>query len=97
MPSTVAIVTFTLRLCPPQWAEYVLFASLLVAVCLIFSVMAHFYTYMDPAEIEAEFKKKDDDHDVREEKMERKDSQRSKRSSLEMTEGRGSEPKQSRM
>lgn len=39
-----------------QWAEYVLFASLLVAVCIIFSIMAYFYTYIDPAEIEAKFK-----------------------------------------
>lgn len=39
-----------------QWAEYVLFASLLVAVCIIFSIMAYFYTYIDPAEIEAQFK-----------------------------------------
>ncbi|XP_014028426.2 solute carrier family 15 member 1 isoform X1 [Salmo salar] len=38
-----------------QWAEFVLFASLLVAVCVIFSIMAYFYTYMDPAEIEAQF------------------------------------------
>ncbi|XP_056157187.1 solute carrier family 15 member 1-like [Lampris incognitus] len=40
---------------PEQWAEYVLFSSLLVAVCVIFAIMAHFYTYMDPTEIEAEF------------------------------------------
>lgn len=39
-----------------QWAEYVLFASLLVAVCVIFSIMAYFYTYIDPAEIESQFK-----------------------------------------
>lgn len=39
----------------PQWAEYVLFASLLVCVCIVFSVMAYFYTYTDPAEIEAKF------------------------------------------
>nr|DBA33096.1 TPA: hypothetical protein GDO54_000827 [Pyxicephalus adspersus] len=47
-----------------QWAEYMLFAALLVAVCIIFAVMAYFYTYVDPAEIEAQFdsdgnKKKD--------------------------------------
>ncbi|KAA0713247.1 Dedicator of cytokinesis protein 9 [Triplophysa tibetana] len=39
-----------------QWAEYVLFSSLLVAVSIIFSIMAYFYTYIDPAEIEAKFK-----------------------------------------
>ncbi|XP_071320717.1 solute carrier family 15 member 1b [Trachinotus anak] len=38
-----------------QWAEYILFASLLVLVCIIFAVMAHFYTYIDPAKIEAQF------------------------------------------
>ena len=43
-----------------QWAEYFLFASLLVAVCVIFSIMAYFYTYIDPAEIEAQFKNKDE-------------------------------------
>ncbi|XP_075963327.1 solute carrier family 15 member 1 [Anarhichas minor] len=52
---------------PKQWAEYILFASLLVVVCFIFSIMAHYYTYIDPAEIEAQFTKKvyedDDDED----------------------------------
>lgn len=38
-----------------QWAEYILFAALLVAVCIIFAVMAYFYTYIDPTEIEAQF------------------------------------------
>ncbi|NWJ09984.1 S15A1 protein, partial [Crypturellus undulatus] len=37
-----------------QWAEYVLFAALLLVVCFIFSVMAYFYTYIDPNEIEAQ-------------------------------------------
>lgn len=31
-----------------------LFAALLFAVCIIFSVMAYFYTYIDPNEIEAQ-------------------------------------------
>lgn len=38
-----------------QWAEYILFASLLVLVCIIFAIMAYFYTYTDPAKIEEEF------------------------------------------
>ncbi|NXE19376.1 S15A1 protein, partial [Ardeotis kori] len=38
-----------------QWAEYVLFAALLLAVCIIFAIMAYFYTYVDPNEIEAQF------------------------------------------
>uniref|UniRef100_A0A672U7Q0 Solute carrier family 15 member 1 n=1 Tax=Strigops habroptila TaxID=2489341 RepID=A0A672U7Q0_STRHB len=37
-----------------QWAEYVLFAALLLAVCIIFAVMAYFYTYTDPTEVEAQ-------------------------------------------
>ncbi|XP_041637847.1 solute carrier family 15 member 1-like [Cheilinus undulatus] len=40
---------------PDQWAEYILFASLLVLVCIIFAIMAYFYTYTDPAKIEAQF------------------------------------------
>ncbi|XP_051016943.1 solute carrier family 15 member 1 [Acomys russatus] len=40
---------------PEQWAEYILFASLLLVVCVIFAVMARFYTYVNPAEIEAQF------------------------------------------
>ncbi|CAH2223630.1 solute carrier family 15 member 1 [Pelobates cultripes] len=43
-----------------QWAEYILFAALLVAVCIIFAIMAYFYTYIDPAEIEAQFDKDDE-------------------------------------
>ncbi|KAL1268291.1 hypothetical protein QQF64_033654 [Cirrhinus molitorella] len=42
---------------PKEWAEYVLFASLLLAVSFIFSIMAYFYTYIDPAEIEAKIRK----------------------------------------
>lgn len=41
-----------------QWAEYVLFAALLLVVCIVFAIMARFYTYVNPAEIEAQF---DDD------------------------------------
>ncbi|CAL8389217.1 unnamed protein product [Boreogadus saida] len=40
---------------PDQWAEYILFAALLIFVCVVFSVMAYFYTYTDPAEVEARF------------------------------------------
>ncbi|XP_049634476.1 solute carrier family 15 member 1 [Suncus etruscus] len=38
-----------------QWAEYVLFAALLLAVCIIFAIMARFYKYINPAEVEAQF------------------------------------------
>ncbi|XP_008514493.1 solute carrier family 15 member 1 [Equus przewalskii] len=41
-----------------QWAEYILFAALLLVVCVIFGIMAQFYTYVNPAEVEAKF---DDD------------------------------------
>ncbi|NXL47946.1 S15A1 protein, partial [Podilymbus podiceps] len=51
-----------------QWAEYVLFAALLLAVCIIFAVMAYFYTYIDPNEIEAKF-------DEEEKKQVKKDQQ----------------------
>lgn len=46
---------------PDQWAEYILFASLLVLVCIIFAVMAYFYTYIDPAKIEAQFSQPEDE------------------------------------
>ncbi|XP_044525281.1 solute carrier family 15 member 1 [Gracilinanus agilis] len=42
-----------------QWAEYVLFAALLLAVCIIFAIMAYYYTYINPAEIEAQFDDED--------------------------------------
>ncbi|KAL9867238.1 solute carrier family 15 member 1-like [Geothlypis trichas] len=42
-----------------QWAEYVLFAALLLVVCIIFAIMASFYTYIDPNEIEAQFSKEE--------------------------------------
>ncbi|XP_034032816.1 solute carrier family 15 member 1b isoform X2 [Thalassophryne amazonica] len=44
---------------PDQWAEYILFASLLVVVCIIFAVQAYFYTYTDPIKIEAQFAQKE--------------------------------------
>ncbi|XP_041115916.1 solute carrier family 15 member 1-like [Polyodon spathula] len=51
---------------PDQWAEYILFAALLVAVSIIFSIMAYFYTYVDPAEIEAQFDEEEKKKDVHE-------------------------------
>nr|QHB80166.1 proton/oligopeptide transporter [Danio rerio] len=53
----IVLIVAELGKLPKQWAEYVLFASLLVAVSIIFSIMAYFYTYIDPAEIEAEILK----------------------------------------
>ncbi|NWH90039.1 S15A1 protein, partial [Aegithalos caudatus] len=46
-----------------QWAEYVLFAALLFVVCIIFAIMASFYTYIDPNEIEAQFSKEEKEED----------------------------------
>ncbi|KAB5576994.1 hypothetical protein PHYPO_G00204890 [Pangasianodon hypophthalmus] len=34
-----------------QWTEFLLFAALLVAVSIIFSIMAYFYTYVDPDQL----------------------------------------------
>ncbi|KAM4859937.1 solute carrier family 15 member 1 [Thomomys bottae] len=42
-----------------QWAEYILFAALLLVVCVIFAIMARFYTYVNPVEIEAQFEEDD--------------------------------------
>nr|BAM67012.1 peptide transporter 1 [Anguilla japonica] len=53
---------------PEQWAEYILFAALLIAVCVIFAVMAYFYTYVDPTEIEAQFQKDDSETEKEKEK-----------------------------
>jgi len=67
---------------PDQWAEYVLFASLLLFVCVVFSVMAYFYTYNDPAEIEARFAHTEDKKEERKDslEMERKASVKSDKS-----------------
>ncbi|XP_070831815.1 solute carrier family 15 member 1 [Chaetodon trifascialis] len=59
----IVLVVAEIAKLPEKWAEYILFASLLIVVCFIFSIMAHFYTYINPAEIEAQFKKTDDDDD----------------------------------
>uniref|UniRef100_A0AAR2JBV2 Solute carrier family 15 member 2 n=1 Tax=Pygocentrus nattereri TaxID=42514 RepID=A0AAR2JBV2_PYGNA len=34
-----------------QWTEFLLFAALLVAVSIIFSIMSYFYTYADPDQL----------------------------------------------
>ncbi|TRY99974.1 hypothetical protein DNTS_029386 [Danionella cerebrum] len=60
---------------PDQWAEYILFAALLVAVSIIFAIMAYFYTYTDASEIEAQFKELEpDDKKKKELEMMTKDS-----------------------
>uniref|UniRef100_A0A3Q3ENA0 Solute carrier family 15 member 2 n=1 Tax=Labrus bergylta TaxID=56723 RepID=A0A3Q3ENA0_9LABR len=49
-----------------QWIEFLLFAGMLLGVCIIFSIMASFYTYVDPSELDKvclEDSGKEDDHD----------------------------------
>ncbi|KAA0716135.1 Solute carrier family 15 member 1 [Triplophysa tibetana] len=53
----IVLIVAELGKLPKQWAEYLLFASMLVAVSIIFSIMAYFYKYIDPAEIEAQIKR----------------------------------------
>ncbi|XP_076841661.1 solute carrier family 15 member 1 [Brachyhypopomus gauderio] len=69
MGNFIVLIVAEVAKLPQQWAEYVMFACLLVAVCIIFSIMAYFYTYMDPAEIEAQFMK---NNDLEPEKKEKK-------------------------
>ncbi|XP_040004174.1 solute carrier family 15 member 2 isoform X2 [Xiphias gladius] len=35
-----------------QWKEFLLFAILLFGVCIIFSIMSYFYTYVDPDDLD---------------------------------------------
>lgn len=53
-----------------QWAEYILFAALLVVVCFIFAIMAYFYTYIDPSRIEAQFSEMDPEDKERKRSLE---------------------------
>ncbi|KAG7467600.1 solute carrier family 15 member 1-like [Solea senegalensis] len=59
----IVLIVAELAKIPKRWAEYVLFASLLVLVCIIFSIMAYFYTYINPTEIEAHFRNNADEDD----------------------------------
>ncbi|KAE8299286.1 Solute carrier family 15 member 1 [Larimichthys crocea] len=78
----IVLIVAELAKIPKQWAEYILFASLLMAVCVIFSIMAYFYTYIDPSEIEAQFRKKlDDDDDHKKQQDSDKDSDKDSSSS----------------
>ncbi|XP_062287388.1 solute carrier family 15 member 1 [Scomber scombrus] len=81
----IVLIVAELAKLPKQWAEYVLFASLLVAVCIIFSFMAYTYTYMDPTEIEAQFRKKvDDDDDDDDDDEDEDDKSKLKKTEIEM-------------
>ncbi|XP_059418248.1 solute carrier family 15 member 2-like [Carassius carassius] len=48
-----------------QWTEFILFAGLLVAVSIIFSIMAYFYTYVDPDQLDKTFREDTDDEKVK--------------------------------
>lgn len=48
-----------------QWVEFLLFAGLLVAVSIIFSIMAYFYTYVDPDQMDKLFREDTDDEKVK--------------------------------
>lgn len=62
--------------CVSKWAEYILFASLLVLVCIIFAIMGYFYTYIDPVKIESQFADSDSEEDKKRKslEMDRRDS-----------------------
>ncbi|XP_076004949.1 solute carrier family 15 member 1b [Genypterus blacodes] len=72
----IVLVVAEIKLVSDQWAEYIVFASLLVVVCVVFAIMAYFYTYIDPAKIEAQFAtmEPEDKEKKRSLEMERKDS-----------------------
>ncbi|KAM4730711.1 solute carrier family 15 member 1 [Anableps anableps] len=83
----IVLIVAEIAKLPKQWTEYILFASLLVAVCIIFSIMASFYTYIDPTEIEAQFKKKvneddDDDEDDKKKELQKSELKMEKRDSV---------------
>ncbi|XP_071336856.1 solute carrier family 15 member 2 isoform X2 [Trachinotus anak] len=53
-----------------QWKEFLLFAGLLLGVCIIFSIMSYFYTYVDPDQLdkihqEDSGKEEDDDDNMK--------------------------------
>ncbi|XP_073702407.1 solute carrier family 15 member 2 isoform X2 [Garra rufa] len=60
-----------------QWSEFLLFAGLLVAVSIIFSIMAYFYTYVDPDQLDKICKDDTDD-----DKMKGSDSKKNEMVSL---------------
>ncbi|XP_051998407.1 solute carrier family 15 member 1 [Xyrauchen texanus] len=87
----IVLIVAELGKLPKQWAEYVLFASLLVAVNIIFSFMAYFYTYIDPAEIEAQVRRELELESVDKDKenemlaMQEKDSDRQNEQEVKQT------------
>ncbi|XP_043360872.1 solute carrier family 15 member 2 isoform X2 [Dermochelys coriacea] len=49
-----------------QWAEFVLFACLLFAVCIIFSIMGYFYVTVDPEKMTAEEEEEEEEEEKKE-------------------------------
>lgn len=78
-----------------QWAEYILFAGLLLVVCFIFAFMAYFYTYIDPSKIEAQFIEFDPENKERKRSLEmtRKDSDASSKDSRRGSDVQGAQTK----
>uniref|UniRef100_A0A669E133 Solute carrier family 15 member 1 n=1 Tax=Oreochromis niloticus TaxID=8128 RepID=A0A669E133_ORENI len=79
----IVLIVAEIAKLPNKWAEYVLFASLLVLVCIIFSIMAYFYTYIDPSEIEVQFRKKVDDDEDDKDKQQKAEIEMVRRDSAE--------------
>lgn len=52
-----------------------LFAALLLVVCIIFAIMASFYTYIDPNEIEAQFSKEEKEKDKKDQDSNEKEAE----------------------
>lgn len=59
--------------CHLQWTEFLLFAALLVAVSIIFSIMAYFYTYVDPDQLAKLTKEDNNMADLKEKEKENMD------------------------
>ncbi|XP_031152860.1 solute carrier family 15 member 1 [Sander lucioperca] len=93
----IVLIVAELAKIPKQWAEYVLFASLLFAVCIIFSIMAYFYTYINPAEIEAQFKQKFDEDDDDKSQLQKEEVEMVKKDSIKSHKDEDDTAKQTKM
>ncbi|XP_048049481.1 solute carrier family 15 member 2 isoform X1 [Megalobrama amblycephala] len=60
-----------------QWVEFILFAALLVAVSIIFSIMAYFYTYVDADQLDKIY-----GEDTNDEKVKSSDSKKNETVSM---------------
>ncbi|KAG7220316.1 hypothetical protein INR49_010150, partial [Caranx melampygus] len=70
-----------------QWKEFLLFAGLLLGVCIIFSIMAFFYTYVDPDQLdkihmESSGKEEDDENNMKKKSNEMQMNKRGKSTRL---------------